>query len=117
MAPEGTQYSCLAGYQPECCNTFVYKPDGGVSFADCTAIGSPSSPAAIVTSHDNQYTLCLNPGNPPFIASTTHSYSCPTAPYTTDACCDPENSNFCVDPLFLNTPAYGGPNTQNAFYW
>ncbi|KZO97173.1 hypothetical protein CALVIDRAFT_597878 [Calocera viscosa TUFC12733] len=112
MAATNIQYSCLAGYQPECCNNQVINPDGSVTWTGCTNTGSPSSP---FTCGDSQYTLCLNPGNPPFIASTTHAYSCPTAPYTTLACCDPENTNDCVDPLYLNSPPYG-TNTASAFY-
>ncbi|KZT51129.1 hypothetical protein CALCODRAFT_488164 [Calocera cornea HHB12733] len=116
MASPDIQYSCaiISGlaYQPECCTTFVYNPDGSFSWTGCTTVGSKGQP---FTCPDNAQPLCQNPPYLPFDAETTHSYSCPTAPYITIACCDPLNMNSCFDPLFLNTPPEG-PNTQNAFF-
>ncbi|KZO97172.1 hypothetical protein CALVIDRAFT_597877 [Calocera viscosa TUFC12733] len=108
LAPLGTQYFCDFSIQPECCDNQVSDGDGGFTYTGCTATSSANNP---FTCTDSQYALCAN-GDTPFFATTFATYQCPITPYTVIACCDPENTNDCVDPILDS----GSSSTTSAFY-
>ncbi|KZO97171.1 hypothetical protein CALVIDRAFT_96335 [Calocera viscosa TUFC12733] len=102
-APLGIDYSCNGqdGYAALCCLDFDVGDSPPFSSCQAPTDGTDDS----FTCTDEQYTACCT-DSACFSPLTVSSYTCPNAPYTIAACCDPMNTNTCST---VTTSTPGGP--------